>query len=103
MRRMRTLALCLALAFCLPAHPRIERSAAEVAAFKRENPCPSTGRRRGSCPGWHVDHITALCMGGEDQRGNMHWLSEDDHRFKTAVDIRECRRLKKRAHTPVLP
>lgn len=71
-----------------------QRSAAERLAFVRENPCPATGLRRGACPGWEVDHIVPLCAGGADTRANMHWLSKDDHRFKTLVDVRECRRMK---------
>ena len=69
-----------------------DRSAAEVRAFRAEHPCPVTGRTRGACPGWEVDHIIALCAGGPDKRSNMHWLSKEDHRFKTLVDVRECRR-----------
>ena len=70
----------------------IARSRAEVRAFRAEHPCPVTGRARGACPGWEVDHIIALCAGGPDKRSNMHWLSKEDHRFKTLVDVRECRR-----------
>ena len=68
------------------------RSATEVRAFRAEHPCPVTGRARGACPGWEVDHIIALCAGGPDKRTNMHWLRKEDHRFKTLVDVRECRR-----------
>lgn len=68
------------------------RSAAERLAFIRENPCPATGLRRGSCPGFEMDHIQPLCAGGADHRSNLQWLSVEDHRFKTRVDVRECRR-----------
>lgn len=78
----------------------IERSRAEVRAFRAENPCPATGRRSGACPGWAVDHIRPLCAGGEDKPRNMQWIENPDHRFKTLVDVRECRRLKKLAGTP---
>lgn len=71
------------------------RSAAERAAFVRENPCPATGQRRGACPGWQVDHITPLCAGGNDTRQNMQWLSIGEHRRKTTQDLRTCRRLRK--------
>jgi 5-methylcytosine-specific restriction endonuclease McrA len=74
------------------------RSAAERRAFIRENPCPATSLRRGSCPGWEVDHIVPLCAGGPDTRQNMHWLSKDDHRFKTLVDVREYRKLRRIEH-----
>lgn len=72
---------------------RVLRSPAEVSAFRRLNPCPPTGLARGACPGYHVDHIIALCAGGLDAVVNMQWLTVEDHRFKTLVDVRECRRL----------
>jgi hypothetical protein len=78
----------------------VQRSTAERLAFVREHPCPSTGSRRGACPGWQVDHIVPLCAGGLDKPENMHWLAIDDHRFKTHVDVRECRKLRRAAATP---
>ena len=76
----------LLIALPLLATARIERSAAEVLAFKRHNECPSTGLRRGKCPGFDVDHVRPLCMGGEDKVSNMQWITGEDHRFKTLVD-----------------
>jgi hypothetical protein len=73
----------------------IRRSAAEVLAFKRANPCPSTGQRRGACPGHQVDHVTPLCAGGPDRRENMQWLSVAQHIEKTRVDVRACRAIKR--------
>lgn len=87
------LAACIAA--CAPSDARIQRSAAEVLAFKRSTPCPSTGERRGACPGHQVDHITALCAGGVDHRDNMQWLTIDEHRVKTRSDVRVCRYLRK--------
>jgi hypothetical protein len=89
----------LALAGSIVAQP-IHRSATEVRAFRTENPCPATGRVRGACPGWQVDHPIPLCAGGPDHRSNMAWLSVEDHRFKTFVDVRECLKLAKLARTP---
>ncbi|WP_114970223.1 HNH endonuclease signature motif containing protein [Rhodoferax ferrireducens] len=89
---LRTLILFLLLAISAAADAR---SAREVLAFKRANPCPSTGERRGACPGFQVDHTIALCAGGPDLRSNMAWLSIEDHRFKTFTDVRECRKLRK--------
>ena len=71
------------------------RSAAEVLAFKRQNPCPSTQLRRGACPGFQVDHVQPLCSGGSDTVMNMQWLSIADHRIKTRQDVRVCRYLRK--------
>jgi hypothetical protein len=68
-----------------------QRSAAEVLAFKRHNPCPSTGERRGACPGYQVDHIIPLCLSGPDTRDNLQWLSLADHKAKTRLDVRSCR------------
>lgn len=91
-------ALCLLLALPVGA---IGRSQAEVRAFRKANPCPSTGQTRGPCPGWHVEHPIPLCAGGaDDHRANMAWLSVEDHRFKTFVDLRECRKLRRLANTP---
>lgn len=71
---------------------RIPRDRAQVNQFKAQEPCPATGRARGACPGWEVDHITPLCAGGPDHHSNMQWISVEDHRFKTFVDVRECRK-----------
>lgn len=60
-----------------------------------EQACPATGLHRGACPGWQVDHIVALCAGGPDKRANMQWINLDDHRFKTYVDVRECRKVRR--------
>jgi hypothetical protein len=93
-------ALLLALCLSIPAMAgeRIHRSAAEVMAFKRANPCPATGLRRGKCPGFEVDHKVPLCLKGADTKENMQWLSVEDHRAKTRIDVRECRKLRNRAH-----
>ena len=55
----------------------------------------ATGLRGGSCPGWEVDHVVALCAGGADKRANMQWLTVQDHREKTRHDRRICRAIKK--------
>lgn len=80
------------LALCLAADARIPRDAAQIRAFRAENPCPATGLRRGACPGWDVDHIVPLCAGGADHPSNLQWLSKEDHKWKTFVDVRECRK-----------
>lgn len=94
--------LCLAVAFlAVPADARIPRDRAQVRAFRAEHPCPATGLKRGACPGWHVDHIIALCAGGEDHPRNMQWITKEDHRFKTLVDVRECRKAHRTMQTKV--
>jgi hypothetical protein len=73
------------------------RSAAEVRAFKRLNPCPETGVTRGSCPGYVVDHIVPLCAGGEDAPENMQWQELAESKVKDKEEWRLCRKLKKQA------
>lgn len=84
------LVLFLALYGSAFAQP-IQRSAAEVLAFKRATPCPSTGLRSGACPGHQVDHANPICAGGSDTRDNMQWLTTEEHRMKTRSDVRMCR------------
>lgn len=42
--------------------------------FEKANPCPSTGRASGPCPGWVIDYIVPLNRGGTDTPRNMRWL-----------------------------
>lgn len=79
----------------LDAPARIERDRAQVRSFRAEHACPSTGQHRGACPGYHVDHITPLCAGGPDSPDNMQWITKEDHRFKTLVDVKECRKMRR--------
>lgn len=58
------------------------------AQFMRNNPCPSTGRRRGACPGYHVDHIKPLACGGADATWNMQWLPAKENLRKGAMGCR---------------
>lgn len=67
------------------------RSAAVVSEFKRHNPCPATGERRGACPGYEIDHVVPFCAQGADHVENLQWLSKADHRIKTRRDVRLCR------------
>jgi 5-methylcytosine-specific restriction endonuclease McrA len=42
-----------------------------------------------------MDHIIPLCAGGPDSIENLQWLTKDDHKIKTRVDLRLCRSMKK--------
>lgn len=68
-----------------------QRSKAVRAEFMRQNPCPANGATKGPCPGYQVDHLTPLCIGGKDELGNLRWLSIEDHKRKTKSDTRLCR------------
>jgi len=54
-------------------HGKIARSREAKDAFKRQHPCPSTGRSSGACPGYVIDHVIALKRGGTDDPVNMQW------------------------------
>jgi 5-methylcytosine-specific restriction endonuclease McrA len=75
------------------AEARIKRSAAARAEFVREHPCPATGKPRGACPGWQVDHVIPLKCGGADDQTNMQWLTVKAHKAKTRAQSKSCNHL----------
>lgn len=77
-----TIALLVACLLCVSAQARIHRDHKAVAEFKRENPCPATGKPRGACPGYVVDHVIALACGGPDKPFNMQWQTKADAKAK---------------------
>ncbi len=70
----------------------LPRDATQKAAFRKENPCPSTGEKKGACPGFEVDHKKALMNRGKDKPENMQWLSKEEHKEKTKNDIDQCKK-----------
>lgn len=85
------LLLCCALGFAVPDADAGQRSYAAKAEFKRLNHCPETGKPRGKCPGWEIDHVVPLKCGGSDDPANMQWLTIEDHKAKTRREARLCR------------
>jgi hypothetical protein len=71
-------------------HSRIKRSASAKNDFKRQHPCPSTGRSSGACPGYVIDHVRALDCGGPDTSSNMQWQTVADGKAKDKTE-RRCR------------
>lgn len=67
------------------------RSSAVRAEFQRVQPCPATGQPRGACPGWQIDHREALVCGGRDDPANLQWLTVEEHKAKTRVEVKLCR------------
>lgn len=61
---------------------KIARSGRAVHSFRQGNPCPATGRTRGACAGYAVDHLTPLYRGGSDTSDNMQWLGTTEHKAK---------------------
>lgn len=89
-----TALLAVLLAISPLSEAKTQRSAAAKAEFKREHPCPSTGERRGSCPGYIVDHIKPLCAGGPDRPENMQWQTVADAKAKDREEMRLCRSMR---------
>lgn len=71
------------------------RNASTRAAFVRENPCPATGKGRGACPGYVVDHVIPLCAGGADRPENMQWQTVNEAKAKDKTEWAECRALRR--------
>jgi len=70
------------------ANGKIHRDPEQRAAFRRDHPCPSTGKTRGACPGYEVDHVKPLACGGADDPGNMQWLTKEENRAKGSEGCR---------------
>jgi len=64
------------------AHGKIARDPRQTNEFKRQHPCPSTGKSSGSCPGYVIDHVTPLKRGGADAPSNMQWQIKSEAREK---------------------
>lgn len=88
-QKMRFAGMLLAAIALLPLNAEA-RDSKVIREFKREVPCPATQKRRGPCPGYHADHIVALCAGGADHWSNMQWLTVPAHKVKTREDVRAC-------------
>jgi hypothetical protein len=73
-----------------------KRDPHQRAAFMRQHPCPSTGKTRGACPGYVVDHIKPLCAGGADHPRNMQWQTVADAKVKDREERKLCRSMGKR-------
>lgn len=83
----------LAAAICLTVlastlSSALPRSSAERARFRAKNPCPATYSTKGACPGYIIDHVQALCVGGKDKPANMHWMRKEQALLK---DRWECK------------
>src|ERR1035437_7984987 len=85
-------ALAISLFFAIDGEAR---SKAGVNHFKNAHPCPTTGRARGPCPGYVVDHVKPLCAGGADHPSNMQWQTVVKAKIKDREERRDCRAIKR--------
>jgi len=57
----------------------------------KQHPGPATGKSRGACPGYVVDHVKPLCAGGPDHPSNMQWQTAAEAKKKDRLQAEECR------------
>jgi hypothetical protein len=93
-----TLAI-LSLALCSQSVNARERSQKAKDSFKYSHPCPSSGNNHGSCPGYIIDHITALACGGADDPSNMQWQTKEASKTKDRWERKDCQ-IKRPANRP---
>ena len=74
----------------LPAEAELHRSQKAKVIFKYSNPCPSTGRIKGSCPNYIIDHIKPLACGGADSVENMQWQTKSEAKVKDRWERNNC-------------
>jgi hypothetical protein len=82
--------LLLAPPGCRPprdAGGHIKRDPKQRALYQQTHPCPSTGERTGSCPGWEVDHVCPLKCCGKDDPSNMQWQTDAEAKKKDAWEL----------------
>lgn len=74
------------------------RDPAQVRAFRKDHPCPLTGKTTGPCTDGKqrmvVDHMLPICSGGRDAPDNMAWQEYSASLVKDAEERRLCARLK---------
>lgn len=74
---------------------RPHRSQSAKREFAQTHPCPSTGQRKPSCPGYVLDHVVPLCAGGEDAPFNLQWQEYQQSLVKDKEERRLCARLRR--------
>jgi len=79
--------LCVLLLIAAVAHARDPK---QVAAFRKDHPCPSTGKTTGVCNGYVIDHVWSLCLGGPDIPENMKWQTDVESYLKDVFERDMC-------------
>jgi hypothetical protein len=90
---MRTLIILLALSLLsFNSDAGVKRSWKARSEFKANHACPSTGKTKGPCPGYIIDHIEALACGGADMPYNMQWQTVEAAKAKDKWERKGCKR-----------
>src|SRR5690348_3841368 len=88
-------ALCAMLILGVAVRMASARDPAQVRAFRKMFPCPSTGKTTGKCEGWRIDHVRPLCFGGADVPANMAWEEVRQSYLKDNFEREACAMKKK--------
>lgn len=80
----------LGLMLCSTVQAERHRSQKAKAIFKYSHPCPSTGRVKGSCPNYIIDHIKPLACDGLDDASNMQWQTKAEAKDKDKWEREGC-------------
>ena len=87
---MKYLILLILLSTNISAHAEYHRSQKAKNIFKYEHPCPATGRSKGACQGYIIDHIKPLACGGVDAASNMQWQTKAEAKAKDKWERKGC-------------
>ena len=74
----------------ISAQAEYKRSYKAKSQFKQLHPCPATGKSKGSCKGWIIDHIKPLACNGADHPSNIQWQTKADAKAKDKLERRGC-------------
>lgn len=96
------MACLLALVLALPMDS-FARDLKQRNDFRRTLVCPATGKARGACPGYVVDHIRPLCAGGADHPSNMQWQTTAEAKQKDRLEAVECAAQRRQRVVPRKP
>jgi len=61
-------------------------SSSAMDAFKKEHPCPATGKDAGPCPGYEIRPVKPLDSGGADDPSNLRWQSTAEAKPPVTVE-----------------
>lgn len=87
---MKMMIFLLMLSISSTAYAEYKRSQKAKNQFKQMQPCPATGKSKGSCPNYIIDHVKPLACGGADSPYNMQWQTKHDAKMKDKWERKGC-------------
>ena len=81
------LSLCFLAGLPTAGSARPDRSPEVARDFQQQNPCPSTRKTGGPCPGYVKDHVVPLACGGADKVANLQWQTIQQAKAKDRAEL----------------